>query len=586
MTAIEVFKRYSDYFIQNDLVTGIFRSIGWGLAKCFAFICSAAESAVDKIMSMGGLLQAESIKTFYSEYRGIIWTILVGGIMFVGILMLLNKLKNRMDVFINLILSIIIIVALPTMMVEVNNIMQSAYRYLNPTTSSSADTIIKSNITDVYLLYNNGFTATPNPNNNISENNIRQIDINEIITADDVEGDLAKEVFKNRIITNSDGQESLEELNDSWIDFFDENYYRFKVDFASIILTLIITTIVFIFSGIKIARIFYELIVHEFIATVVAFADIHSGQRLKAIIQSICTAFLTLFFVALLLKLYILTAAWTATKLSGFAYIFATAGLALAVIDGPNMIERVFGVDAGIKHGFGAWYATRATARGAIKIAKTTKRAVGNVAGKISNAVNHHRSASHHSENGSVNENSPVNNHNDQSQNINANNQNNANVNAPQSTQQNTQQQTASHSSMNQNNRSESPINNRPADQASPPTAGSPAGDNRTSRPDATNKSVSPINGAAQQRKRPDAPSGSSNVRHKNTSNTSQPRPTDPRSSAANPAANRPIRTYQLTTDNRIVPNAPTRNISTPTPPQQGGKPNGISDTKIDKKRT
>lgn len=583
MTAIEILKRYGDYFVQNDLVTGIFRTIGWGLAKILAAVCSVAESAVDKIMSMGGLLQAENIKTFYSEYRGIIWAVLVGGIMFVGILMLLNKLKNRMDVFINLILSIIIIVAMPTMMIEANNIMQAAYRYLNPTTSSSADTIIKSNITDVYLLYNNGFTATPNPNNNISLNNIQKININEIITADDVEGDLAKEVFKNRITANSEGQEILEELNDSWIDFFDENYYRFKVDFASILLTLIITTIVFIFSGIKIARIFYELIVHEFIATVVAFADIHSGQRLKAIIQSICTAFLTLFFVALLLKLYILTAAWTATKLSGFAYIFASAGLALAVIDGPNMIERVFGVDAGIKHGFGAWYATRATARGAVKVARTAKRAVGNVAGKISNAVNHHRSASHRSENGSVNENSPVNNHNDQSQSVNANNKSNANVN----TQQNTQQNSASQSSMNQNNRSESPINNRSADQASPTAAGSAGGVDRASRPEAPrNKSVSPINGAAQQRMRPSAPSRASNARHRGTSNTMQNRPTAPRSSVANPAVSRPIRTYQLTTDNRIVSNTSARNISTPIPPQQGGKPNGISDTKGDKKRT
>lgn len=550
MTATNILVKYYSIMTPNEIVFWAMRSIGWGLIKAVAWFCDGAESAVDKIMSMGGLLTAPSITSFYDEYKAVIWVVLAGSLMFVGILFMLNKLQNRMDVFINFVLALIITVGLPGMMVEANKIITASYDYLNSSNSSSAAAIMKGNIIDLQLLAQNGFTEIPDPKNNIPLSFVG-FDINQLITEDDVDGDLAKEVFSHKVEVMADGSIQLTELNDSWIDFFDENYYRYDFDFWSIILTLIITTVVFIFTGIKTARIFYELVVHQFIAAVLAFADIHSGQRLKAVIQSICTSFLTLFFVALLFKLFLLASVWTASLLSGVAYILAIAGLAFAVIDGPNLIERVFGVDAGIKHGFGAFYVARSAARGATRIFRTfshrhtasrTSDRYQNEAGGDVNQTNNESSPSHHTNSGAG---SPSHNGSD-------------------------------------NSRNASPVNQPETGAAQTVSANSPVNvydrsDSRTNIPD---------NGSDNYPSR----AAASPVNNTNGFGQNVPR-TEPRSNNAYPN----IRTYRLTPDGRISPHTPARQPSQERPAinpvtrpitPQGGKPDGISDSKGDQKRT
>jgi hypothetical protein len=68
--------------------------------------------------------------------------------------------------------------------------------------------------------------------------------------------------------------------------------------------------------------------------------------------------------VFLSLKIYMIGTSFITDKLDGVAYIVALFAFSLAVIDGPNMVERLFGIDAGLKSSWGAVSGGYALAKG------------------------------------------------------------------------------------------------------------------------------------------------------------------------------------------------------------------------------
>lgn len=47
--------------------------------------------------------------------------------------------------------------------------------------------------------------------------------------------------------------------------------------------------------------------------------------------------------------------AYLESTLSTFPYLTALIAFSLAVVDGPNIVERLFGIDAGLKNGGAFW---------------------------------------------------------------------------------------------------------------------------------------------------------------------------------------------------------------------------------------
>lgn len=144
------------------------------------------------------------------------------------------------------------------------------------------------------------------------------------------------------------------DLDNGWFTVLDEKYYRWGWNFWTIIVTLGITAFTLLTISIKMAKLFFELTFNYVLVTIIAPADIHSGQKTKKILQSILNIFLTTFMIFLSIKIYIIGTSFITEKLDGVAYLIALFAFSLAVIDGPNIVERLFGIDAGLKSGWGA----------------------------------------------------------------------------------------------------------------------------------------------------------------------------------------------------------------------------------------
>ncbi|WP_257152024.1 pLS20_p028 family conjugation system transmembrane protein, partial [Bacillus toyonensis] len=282
--------------------------------------------------------------------------------LYIGYMFIMNKQMNRSQIIINIFVTLSVLCLLSTGMTKVDKFTDDAIAVVKSEQKGSlSDEIIKKNITDVAVIDQNGWKKKEdmNPKNNIPEKNIRQIDITEKIDKDfefakDKElSEGGQDILKYKRVMDGTGVASLAELKDGWFDFFPEKYYRWHWNFWNIFFTLLITGLTLLLVSIKLARLFYELAFNYLLANILAPADVANGQKLKAVLSNILNIFIATIMIFLSLKLYIMGTAFLHDKLSGVPYLIALAAFSMAVLDGPAVVERLFGIDIGLKSSWG-----------------------------------------------------------------------------------------------------------------------------------------------------------------------------------------------------------------------------------------
>ena len=154
-------------------------------------------------------------------------------------------------------------------------------------------------------------------------------------------------------------------------------YYRYNIDFISVIISLGAIGIAFVCIMLKVIRLLFELAFNKLFITLLAFADISDGKRLKEMVKHIISIFIVIFITAVLTNMYMLYNSWITKSLvanglgnNGILKILFIVGGAIAVIDGPNLVERILGIDAGLKSSWGTLMAGYGVTKGALNSGK------------------------------------------------------------------------------------------------------------------------------------------------------------------------------------------------------------------------
>ena len=196
--------------------------------------------------------------------------------------------------------------------------------------------------------------------------NYELIDTNEMVDPKD-KNIQNPDVFSYKaVISATDGTASLEKLESGGLlSFLNPNqYYRYKFKFGTIFVTFLGASVAMFFTGIKVVRLIFELMAHQVITPVVALAELHNGQRTKALLQSIISTFATIIICFVLMRLYLIGTAWlSGSPINGFGWFVAFIGMTLSLLDGPDFIARIFGYDAGIKSAFSTFMVARTIGR-------------------------------------------------------------------------------------------------------------------------------------------------------------------------------------------------------------------------------
>ncbi|HFJ9350253.1 TPA: pLS20_p028 family conjugation system transmembrane protein [Bacillus cereus] len=389
---LKVLETFSDYLQVGDIVNYVLRWLGWFLIVGLSLVVDALEGVTDAILGIKGFFNSPEIQNFVDMLYPLFVVLLAISFLYIGYMFIMNKQMNRSQIIINIFITLSVLCLLSTGMTKVDKFTDDAIAVVKSEQKGSlSDEIIKKNITDVAVIDQNGWKKKEdmNPKNNIPEKNIRQIDITEKIdkdftfTKDKNLSDDGQKILQNKRVMDALGVASLAELKDGWFDFFPEKYYRWHWNFWNIFFTLLITGLTLLLVSIKLARLFYELAFNYLLANILAPADVANGQKLKAVLSNILNIFIATIMIFLSLKLYLIGTAFLHDKLNGVPYLIALAAFSMAVLDGPSVVERLFGIDIGLKSSWGMLVGGFALGKGIGSLANSKPmKSLGNMIGK------------------------------------------------------------------------------------------------------------------------------------------------------------------------------------------------------------
>ncbi|MDM0612421.1 hypothetical protein QTH09_15510 [Clostridium perfringens] len=359
MSNIEFLKTLTENNVLE--LVGIFsyglRYLGWILIQGLVKLVDGLENAVSTIYNINNFFETKEVVHFLDNYKPVLWTIFAIALAFIGFQIMFQRKRDKGQIPVNILISITIIVGLPFLMTELNKATKLIVDNNIGTYESSAKEIVKGNLSDLYYLDSVGYNLS-DKKNNISINNVMNIDINEKLDIGKINDVEAKEILKDKLVEDSSGNLNTQKLDKSFFSFLDEDYYRYNLNFMVVIGSLLVSIIAMFCSCLKIGRILIELAFNKILATVLAFSDIGTGKKLKMVVENILSMFAILISTSVLLKLYVVFTGWlnspdVAIENQVVKLLVLGAG-SWAVIDGPNIIERIFGIDAGIKSSWGA----------------------------------------------------------------------------------------------------------------------------------------------------------------------------------------------------------------------------------------
>ncbi|WP_209369491.1 pLS20_p028 family conjugation system transmembrane protein [Priestia megaterium] len=369
---LEKLHEFSEYLDVGNILTYLLRKLGWGCIQVLSFLVDGLEGITDSVLGVKSFFNSPEIQDFITKIQPFLYVLLAFSFLYIGYMLIIQKKVNREQIMINTFISMAVLLLLNTSMLKADKFTDQAIEAVDLNEKGTvSEKIIKSNITDVAQF---DLTKWKSPElkepNKVPQKNIMVIDITEKIDGKfEVSkgkslSDKGKKIVENKAALTPDGKEGLVELDNGWFDFFPELYYRWSWNFWTIAISLFVIGMTLLFTSIKLAKLCYELGFNAILAQIVAPADVADGQKLKAVLKNILNTFLVTIMIFISMKVYLMGTVFISDKLEGIPYLIALIAFSIAVVDGPIMCERLFGIDAGLKSGWGALAGGFAMAKG------------------------------------------------------------------------------------------------------------------------------------------------------------------------------------------------------------------------------
>lgn len=386
MSDAQVIQKLTEFerlFNLSNLVNDALRTVGWIFVRGLSLLIDSLESLTDDILMIKTFFNNPQVVEFVQTIQPFLYVLLAASFVFTGYLIIFQKKFDREGLLINIFISLMILGLLSPTMKQLNDFTDQA---VNQVKSGSiygseketiSETILKENLNDLVAYDKNDFdNYTENDvKNNVPTKLIKGLQINEVFDSNKLDVSTTGSKLSKSFILWDGSEEVIGELDQSGLDWNNQYYYRYHPNWLTILVTLGVMGFTLFSIAYKLARLSFELAFNYVLAILVAPADLHSGQKTKKVIQSILNTFLVIIMIFVSIKIYTIGTAYLADTLDGLAYLIALIAFSAALIDGPNMVERLFGIDAGLKRGWGV-------ALGAYAVGKGTAKAGARVAGQ------------------------------------------------------------------------------------------------------------------------------------------------------------------------------------------------------------
>jgi len=392
MSTQEILILFQNYFSIKQIFNVPFTYIGELFLRFSYSLATVTESLVSQVYRISDFYSTGEVGNFYNIILAVSWGFLAIVVAWIGIKKISGIPVPNQTIFRNIVLALLFVIILPDMMTKFDDLATIGKQGVSEISSDESDSdslamlAISDNVTDLLILDSNNFEGTASDSygeNNITDDNFQYIDFQESIDSGR-EGLNNSDVFKNKISVTEDGDTKMDKLESGWLSW-DQMYYRYSIDYVTVIIQLLILSVVYIFFAFKIIQISFELAVTKIISPILIFTDIGTGQKMKQIFREVVNGFATLAIIFFLLRLYQIMVSWISTpnvivpgEMNPLLKALILLILGLVVIDGTSVITRLLGFDVGVKDGFRTMAGMYAGAKGVSAVNKGAVSSVGN----------------------------------------------------------------------------------------------------------------------------------------------------------------------------------------------------------------
>ena len=363
---ITVLKKNRDIFHTSTIPGGIFRYIGWSVMKGLVWVAEQCAKLFDESFKFIDFTRYEPVEKFLTSWKPVVFALISLSILFLGLIMIFWQ-EKKPKLMMNICLAVLIMTSSGYLIDQLNGFVTDDIRsaILNDGDTSTGSSglvydMVGNSIYDLIYIDDklDGGLMKMTKNNrklydDFTKEDLELISINEVLKPDDVKAE-SKDLVSNRIYYKKGNLELKEIYNGvAWTDLLNEYYYRYDVEWFTVIVGLVSLIIVYVCLAYKVVRILYEVVVQRLLAALYS-ANLSSGQKTLKILDSIKDSYITLILVMVCLKIYLLAFKMVGeTQFAAFSKVMLLFFLALAVADGPNIIQKLTGVDAGLSSGMG-----------------------------------------------------------------------------------------------------------------------------------------------------------------------------------------------------------------------------------------
>lgn len=337
----DILYNYAEYFEQSDVASNVIRWIGWEIIKLLHSVCDLCQGLWEAVFQALDFTQVFATKV--GEFYPIWYSLFVVTILAAGTIFLFSE--HRPPLLKNLIITMAVVMLLPggvRLSAQLLQIEQIAFMSNNG--NSVADTTVISNVTDLLYQKNNGWSfESPNC---FSGATIKYIDPNEQVEKK------TDTVFKYyMVVDEASGEVTYKKIGKGFFGLLTPLYYRYSIHFMAIIGELIVNSLVLIFASYRLFRLIWDMIYGEILAYILS-GDVVSGEKTKQVLQYLLNLFWSISIMIWGFAIWREFEIWVASQYSNnFIRILLIAFGGIAMIDGPDIVERVCGIDVGMKDG-------------------------------------------------------------------------------------------------------------------------------------------------------------------------------------------------------------------------------------------
>ncbi|MGF6376706.1 hypothetical protein M2140_001784 [Clostridiales Family XIII bacterium PM5-7] len=373
---ITFFSNNSDLFINNSIAGSVIRWIGWMIVKGMTWLGDKCEILYDVAYKMVNFSSWGKINTYVEAMKPLFIALMAVSLFALGIILILNH-EKKPKIIINICIAVLCVTCSTFVFQQMNQIAIDLKGGLESVGSAGTGSegvydVISENMIDIVYLdqsigmkninYKNNEKSLVHPK--VTANNFGYIDYTEVLN---YKSDFnfnknggAEDILASKVIySSSDGtwsNASVREIYNGFgwnssgdADLANEFYYRYKFDFFTAILSLAAVIVLYFTLAYKCVRIAFELVVARLFAYLFA-AELSGGQKISKTLCFIRDSYILLLTTVLCIRVFYLLNTFILTSIDntfvqGVFILFA----AFCVIDGPNLVEKLLGMDAGLK---------------------------------------------------------------------------------------------------------------------------------------------------------------------------------------------------------------------------------------------